>query len=393
VLSTQSLSELTPDDSFLEQPEPMLAPDARTSQASVRSTDAPTELRGPQRRRSAVGARVRDITAAPSSGRPIAVSVVVPVLDEVDNVRALTERIAAVLGEEGVRWELLFIDDGSTDGSWDCILEVCGDYPEVRAVRQRRNFGKAAALGTGFAYARGLTVITMDGDLQDDPAEIPRFLAALAAGSDVVSGWKRIRHDPLSKRLPSRIFNAVTRRVSGVELHDFNCGFKAYTRSAAHSLVPYVYGEMHRYLPVLLGAQGYSIGEIEVRHHPRLHGRSKYGARRLIAGACDVLTVTFITRFRERPLHVFASAAALVLLGGGGLTALLAVTDGVQTSLTALLPAFAVSVSLVTAGLVCELIVHGLGPALASDRMREAVRLGPSVLDEDELVSGWRVRA
>jgi hypothetical protein len=347
------------------------------------------ELRRFERRR-AVGEPVVDVSGGSSPA--VAVSVVVPVLNEVDNVRALTERVAAVLGDEGVCWELLFIDDGSTDGSWDCIVELCADYPQVRAVRQRRNFGKAAALGTGFAYARGLAVITMDGDLQDDPAEIPRFLAALRAGSDVVSGWKRIRHDPLSKRLPSRIFNAVTRRVSGVALHDFNCGFKAYTRSAARSLVPYAYGEMHRYLPVLLGAQGYSVGEIEVRHHPRLHGHSKYGARRLIAGACDVLTVTFITRFRERPLHVFASAAALVLLGGGGLTALLAVTDGAQTSLTALLPAFAVSVSLVTAGLICELIVHGLGPAPASDRMRETVRLKLSAVDEYEAVTASLAR-
>jgi glycosyltransferase involved in cell wall biosynthesis len=319
------------------------------------------------------------------------VSVVVPVLNEVDNVEALTKRVAAVLGDEDVPWELLFIDDGSTDGSWESILEICADHPEVRAIRQRRNFGKAAALATGFAYARGRAVITMDGDLQDDPAEIPRFLAALAAGNDVVSGWKRVRHDPLSKRLPSRIFNAVTRQVSGVPLHDFNCGFKAYTRSAARSLIPHVYGEMHRYLPVLLGAQGYSVGEIEVRHHPRLHGRSKYGARRLIAGGCDVLTVTFITRFRERPLHVFASAAALVLLGGGGLTAVLSVTDGVQTSLTALLPAFAVTVSLVTAGLICELIVHGLGAAEPHGRMREAVRLNLPVPHEDEPVTDRRL--
>lgn len=389
--SLQPFAARTPQDSFPEHVGQIVAPGANTSEGSAASTEALTQIGRPDRRRSAGGPRVRDMSVAWSPSPAIAVSVVVPVLNEVDNVGPLTERVAAVLREEGVRWELLFIDDGSTDGSWECIRKLCADYAEVRAIRQRRNFGKAAALRTGFAYARGLAVVTMDGDLQDDPAEIPRFLAALAAGNDVVSGWKRVRHDPLSKRLPSRIFNAVTRQISGVPLHDFNCGFKAYTRSAARSLVPHVYGEMHRYLPVLLSAQGYSVGEIEVRHHPRLHGHSKYGAWRLIAGACDVLTVTFITRFRERPLHVFASAAALVLLGGGGLTGLLALTDGVQTSLTVLLPTFGVSVSLVTAGLVCELIVHGLGPSLASDRMSEAVRLELSAVDDDEAVAGWPV--
>jgi glycosyltransferase involved in cell wall biosynthesis len=318
---------------------------------------------------------VQAATTVDSPAAILDVSVVVPVKDERENVGELCARVADVLRGEALRFELIFVDDGSTDGSWGAILELCAAFDEARAVRQRRNFGKAAALATGFAFARGAVIVTMDGDLQDDPGEIPRFLTALRAGHDVVSGWKRVRHDPLSKRLPSRLFNAVTRRVSGVPLHDFNCGFKAYTRQAARALAPFIYGEMHRYLPVLLAAQGFRIGEIEVEHHARRFGRSKYGARRMLAGACDVLTVVLITRFRERPLHVFGALAGLIFLATLALGTLLALAEGVPSAIAALLSGTAAAVTLVGTGLICELVVHGFGPARAGSRMAEAVRL------------------
>lgn len=331
--------------------------------------------------------RVQAATAVAQVRGDLDVSVVVPIKDERESVAELASRVADVLRGEGHSWELIFIDDGSTDDSWTSVLELCADYPEVRAVRHRRNFGKAAGLSTGFAFARGRAIVTMDGDLQDDPVELSRFLAALEGGRDVVSGWKRVRHDPWSKRLPSKLFNAVTRRISGVPLHDFNCGYKAYSRQAVDALAPYVYGEMHRYLPVLLAAQGFRVGELEVRHHARAHGRSKYGAGRLLAGACDALTVVLITRFRERPLHVFGATALAIflatLVAGGGL----AFTGAFAGAIGALVTGTAAAASLVGAGLISELVVHGLGPAQAASRMVEAVRLPAPPAGHDDGLS------
>ncbi|MDX1999059.1 MAG: glycosyltransferase family 2 protein [Thermoanaerobaculia bacterium] len=252
------------------------------------------------------------------------VTVLVPVKDEVDSVAELCRRVSGVLEAAGRSFELLFVDDGSRDGTPEKIKQVREADPRVKLVRLRRNFGKAAALSAGFDHCRGRIVITMDGDLQDVPEEIPRFLAALDAGPyDLVSGWKRKRHDPIGKRWPSKLFNWVTRHVASVPLHDFNCGFKAYRREVVDEVA--VYGELHRYIPVLASRRGFTVGEIEVEHAPRRHGVSKYGWDRLYKGLLDLITVLFITRYTRRPLHLFG-AVGLGFLGAGlGINAYLAV--------------------------------------------------------------------
>jgi len=243
------------------------------------------------------------------------VTVLVPVLDEAGTVRELAARVAAVLDGLGQSFEIVFVDDGSRDGTPERVREAREADPRVKLVRLRRNFGKAAALSAGFDQARGRVIITMDGDLQDDPEEIPRFLDAIEARDlDLVSGWKQNRRDPASKRLPSLLFNCVTRQVAGVDLHDFNCGFKAYRREVLEQIS--VYGELHRYIPVLASRRGFSVGEIPVNHHPRRYGASKYGWDRLYKGLLDLITVLFITRYTRRPLHLFG-AVGLVFLGLG----------------------------------------------------------------------------
>ncbi|MCB1057833.1 MAG: glycosyltransferase family 2 protein [Acidobacteria bacterium] len=245
------------------------------------------------------------------------VSVLVPVLDEADTVEELARRVLACLDGFGRSCEIVFVDDGSRDGTPDRVRTARDADPRVKLVRLRRNFGKAAALSAGFDHCRGRYVITMDGDLQDDPDEIPRFLAALEEQDlDLVSGWKRRRRDPISKRWPSKLFNRVTRALAQVDLHDFNCGFKAYRREVLEQIA--VYGELHRYIPVLASRRGFRIGEIEVQHHPRRHGMSKYGWDRLYKGLLDLMTVLFITKYTRRPLHLFG-VIGLFFLGAGTL--------------------------------------------------------------------------
>ena len=241
-------------------------------------------------------------------------SIVVPVHDEEANLAPLHEHLSRVLSAIGRSYEILFIDDGSVDGTLARLEELVARDPHTRLISFRRNFGKAAALSVGFREARGDVVITMDGDLQDDPEEIPGFLALLAQGYDLVSGWKRHRRDPFSKRGPSRLFNWVTARVTGIPLHDFNCGFKAYRREVARMLR--VYGEQHRYIPVLADRLGFRIAEKEVRHHPRRHGASKYGSARFLNGFLDLLTVMFLGTSQRNPLHVFGRLGILFLLAG-----------------------------------------------------------------------------
>ena len=252
------------------------------------------------------------------------VSVLVPVKDEEESVRELATRVTAVLDRLGRSFELIFIDDGSGDGTVQRIREAHAMDSRVKLVRLRRNFGKAAALSAGFDQCRGRIIITMDGDLQDDPDEIPRFLEMLEEKDlDLVSGWKHQRRDPASKRLPSLVYNWVTRRVAGVDLHDFNCGFKAYRREVLEQIS--VYGELHRYIPVLASRRGFTIGEIPVNHHPRRHGVSKYGWDRLYKGLLDLLTVLFITRYTRRPLHLFGAAGLVFLALGFGINLYLAI--------------------------------------------------------------------
>jgi len=248
------------------------------------------------------------------------VSIIVPVHDEQDTIVPLVEAVTAVFRQslEGIASlsEIVIVDDGSRDQTWVAIQRAVELSDRVTGIRLRRNFGKAAALQEGIQASAGGVIITMDGDLQDDPLEIPRFLAKMAEGFDLVSGWKEVRHDPPGKTLPSKLFNGVTALVTGVRLHDFNCGFKAYDRRIFEDIR--LYGELHRFMPALADHAGYRVGEISVTHHPRRFGRSKYGMRRLLKGFLDLLTVLTITRFSRRPGHLFGGlGVAMGALGGG----------------------------------------------------------------------------
>lgn len=253
---------------------------------------------------------------------------VVPVFNEAESLRELTDQIAAAVGPLRASWELIFVDDGSTDESWSVVGRLSAERPQIRGLKFRRNFGKAAALQAGFGVARGKIVFTLDADLQDDPVEIPRFLEALNAGKDVVSGWKQVRHDPWHKVFPSRVFNGMVSGLTGVSLHDHNCGYKAYRREVVRDVR--LYGELHRFVPVLAAARGYRIGELPVHHRPRKFGRSKFGWQRFLKGFLDLLHVRFVTGYGRRPMHFFGTIAVVLL----GLAALLLFLGAVQALFT-----------------------------------------------------------
>jgi glycosyltransferase involved in cell wall biosynthesis len=253
-------------------------------------------------------------TQLPAAERP-AFSFVVPVYDEAPSLRELAEQIRAVCDDLGADYEVWFVDDGSRDDSWAVIESLSASQAEVGGLRMRRNYGKSAALAVGFERAQGEYVVTLDADLQDDPAELPRLVDKLEEGYDLVSGWKRVRKDPLSKTLPSRFFNRVTALTSGIALHDFNCGFKLYRREVVESVR--VYGELHRYIPLLAKWEGYDrIAEVAVNHRPRKYGRTKFGLERFVRGFLDLVTVAFMTRFAARPMHFFGSLGSLAFIGG-----------------------------------------------------------------------------
>ncbi|MDJ0865644.1 MAG: glycosyltransferase family 2 protein [Myxococcota bacterium] len=235
----------------------------------------------------------------------VEISVVVPLLDERQNLAPLLDGVRAALEETGRPYEVLFVDDGSRDGSFEVLEELHEKHPEVRVIQFRRNFGKAAAYAAGFRHARGAVIATLDADLQDDPAEIPRMLGELEAGADLVTGWRRERADRAGKRRLSQFFNAVTRAASGLELHDFNCGLRVMRREVADSLR--LQGELHRFVPALAHVQGFQVAERPVRHHPRRFHETKYGLGRLPKGLLDLVTVIVIGRFLERPLHLFGT--------------------------------------------------------------------------------------
>ncbi|HZT45966.1 MAG TPA: glycosyltransferase family 2 protein [Gaiellaceae bacterium] len=245
------------------------------------------------------------------------ISVVVPVRNEERSVALLADELDSALQPLGIPWETIFVDDGSTDGTYSALTRLHAARDDVRVVRLRRNFGKAAALAAGFAQASGDVIVTIDGDLQDDPAEIPHLLAKLEEGFDLVSGWKARRRDPLRRRLLSRVFNTVTRWISGVRLHDMNCGLKAYRAEVVRGLR--LYGELHRFIPVLAHHRGFRIAELPVNHRPREHGRSRYGLERYLRGFLDLLTVSFIGRYRHRPLHLFGGLGLSLSLAGIGI--------------------------------------------------------------------------
>jgi len=297
-------------------------------------------------------------------------SIVVPMNDEAGNVSPLHGEIVAVLRGLERSAEIIYVDDGSTDGTWEELAELHDaqdtEGPRVRVLRLRRRFGKASALAAGFKEAAGEVVFTMDGDLQDDPKEIPRFLEKLAEGCDMVSGWKKVRHDPWTKTVPSRIFNRVVSLLTGIRIHDFNCGFKAYRGELVRDLD--LYGGMHRYIPVLAQARGYRCDEIVVEHRPRRRGRSKYGIGRMARGFLDLLTVVLLTKYASRPLHFFGGTGLLSFVAGSGICGYMAVEwcmgnrpIGTRPLLLLGVLLMILGIQLVSTGLVGELIVSRPG--------------------------------
>jgi glycosyltransferase involved in cell wall biosynthesis len=244
----------------------------------------------------------------------VAISVVIPVLNEAESLRPLYEAVTASLDRESRSYEVVFVDDGSTDGSFSVMQALHDTDSRVRVVRLRGHFGKTPALLAGFSHARGEIIFTLDADLQDDPDEIPQFLGKLSEGYDLVSGWKYPRRDPITKTVPSFFFNRMVSSTTGVRLHDMNCGFKAYRRELIDDLK--LYGELHRFIPVLAARRGFRVTEVKVRHHPRKYGKSKFGARRFLRGFLDILMVIFLVSYMRTPLRLFGTLGILSTFAG-----------------------------------------------------------------------------
>ena len=244
-------------------------------------------------------------------------SVIVPLFNEVESIGELQSWIADVMQKNNFSYEVIFVDDGSNDGSWDLIEKMSGENPAVKGVKFKRNYGKSAALNVGFKEAQGDVIITMDADLQDSPDEIPGLYSMISEdGFDLVSGWKKKRYDPISKTIPSKFFNRITRWMSGIKLHDFNCGLKAYRKAVIKDVE--VYGEMHRYIPLIAKWAGYTkIGEKVVEHRKRQYGVTKFGLERFINGFLDLMSITFVTRFGKKPMHFFGAIGTIFFIGGG----------------------------------------------------------------------------
>jgi len=305
-------------------------------------------------------------------------SFVIPVFNEQDTIRLLVDKISSVMLKEEIKfYEIIFIDDGSTDDSWQQIKETINIFPEhVKAIQFRKNFGKSAALNAGFQSSQGEVIFTMDSDLQDDPEEIPFFLDKLNEGFDLVSGWKKKRNDPLSKTLPSKFFNKVTSFISGIKLNDFNCGFKAYRKEVLEYI--HLYGELHRFIPVLANEYGFKIGEIPVRHHPRRHGVSKYGIERYIRGFIDLLTAITITRYIQRPGHLFGGIGiASGIFGIFSLSYLITLwfmgfrPIGNRPLLLFGIMAMVLSVQLISFGLLAEISIRNNNPKQAKKMIKK----------------------
>lgn len=247
----------------------------------------------------------------------IDLTVLIPLFNEEGSLRELHQQLRYTLGRMNMRYEILFVDDGSTDRSFQVLRDLKRSDRHLKVVRFRRNYGKSAALAVGFDKAQGNLVVTMDADLQDDPAEIPLLRKKLEEGYDLVSGWKRVRHDPFSKTIPSKFFNFVVRRLTGIKIHDFNCGLKIYRRDVVKTVK--VHGELHRYIPVLARVEGFKITEQVVQHRPRKYGKSKFGTGRFWKGFLDLLTVLFTTRYLRRPLHLFGFWGLIAAFAGLGI--------------------------------------------------------------------------
>jgi len=257
----------------------------------------------------------------PSS--PPAVSIVIPLFNEEESLSELYDSIKQAVREDDLSHEIIFVDDGSTDGSFATIDGLRQKDPAVKVFSFRKNYGKSAALQVGFSHCQGEVVITMDADLQDDPGEIPNLVAKLDEGYDLVSGWKKVRHDPITKTFPSRMWNRMVSLISGIKLHDFNCGLKAYRKEVVKDLR--VYGEMHRFLPVLAKWSGFRVTEIPVKHHPRKYGKTKFGASRFLSGILDLTTVVFLSRYTRKPLHLFGTIGLISMLLGFAICVYLAI--------------------------------------------------------------------
>jgi glycosyltransferase involved in cell wall biosynthesis len=311
------------------------------------------------------------------------ISVVIPLYNEAESLETLHGELTPVFADGAIgEVEFVYVDDGSRDKSWAVVAALAARDPRVRAIRFRRNFGKAAALTAGFQSARGAIVFTLDGDLQDDPAEIPRFLGVLDQGHDVVSGWKKRRYDPWHKVYPSRVFNWMVSNLTGCHLHDHNCGFKAYRKEVLDEVG--IYGELHRFVPVLAHAKGFRVGEIEVNHRSRRFGSSKYGVARFVKGLLDLVTVRFLTRFGQRPLHVLGGVGlGSLILGGLGLVYLAALwiigyrPIGDRPLLMYSVAFLVVGTQLVSLGILAELVTSYNLRAGDTYSIAESVNFGP----------------
>jgi glycosyltransferase involved in cell wall biosynthesis len=291
------------------------------------------------------------------------ISIVVPLYNEKESLPLLMEEIAKTLDSYGKSYEVVFVDDGSTDGSFDELRLLYKTYSsKIKALRFSRNSGKSAALSAGISQAGGDIIITMDADLQDDPSAIPEMIAKLEEGWDVVNGWKKVRHDPVDKTLPSKVWNMLTSLLCGLKLHDFNCGFKVYRAEAAKSLD--IYGERHRYLPALAYWDGFSVTETVVPHHPRKFGKSKFGAGRMFNGAMDMITLLFLKRYLKSPMHFFGLVGLILILAGMGVLGYF----GVLWAMTGLmrirpltilaLGSMIMGIQFISIGLIGEMITH-----------------------------------
>lgn len=299
----------------------------------------------------------------------IDISVVVPLLNEAESLPELTKWIEQVMQKNGYNYEVLFIDDGSTDGSWKIIEELSSRNPLIKGIKFRRNYGKSAALNVGFEAVRGEVVITMDADLQDNPEEIPGLYNMITKENyHLVSGWKKKRYDPLTKTIPTKLYNWATRKMSKIELHDFNCGLKAYQKEVVKNIE--VYGEMHRYIPAVANWAGFTrIGEKVVQHQARKYGTTKFGLRRFINGPLDLLSISFVSNFGKKPMHIFGLLGTVMFLFGFlfalwlGLEKLYFIRMNVRMSLITERPQFFIALTsmimgtqLFLAGFLAELI-------------------------------------
>lgn len=324
--------------------------DTASSSAQLLQPQQQPDQRRPQEHRSGAPADRQGRPQSHQQSNRLDVSVVIPLYDEEESLKELHQQLRSTLQRMNVRYELIFVDDGSTDRSFQVLRDLKRmDHHHVKIVRFRRNFGKSAALAVGFEKAQGTYVVTMDADLQDDPTEIPSMIKKLEEDYDLISGWKKVRKDPISKTLPSKFFNFVTSVMTGIRIHDFNCGLKAYRNEVVKAVS--VYGELHRYVPVLAHNEGFKVGEIVVQHRPRKFGKTKFGIGRFWKGFLDLVTVLFTTRYFRRPLHLFGFWGIIFALAGIGIDSWLAVEWFMGRTALSNRPLFLVGVLMIIVGI------------------------------------------